>query len=270
MLDLGERGIARAAQIPYPDHRSRPRSVNLVRMGARGAVSDAVAAGAVEGVAGWTVGRADPFPFSALTRSLPRTAQAVIRPEVVDLIPASSWFASLANMLVTSSWTALRDPVLAWQGGCQECGARAGTEGHELWSYDAASGRQTLRGIRALCFQCHEMQHLGRANVNGRFDQVFDRLCRMNRVLEHERAAYRAAIFDMWADRSDHEWELDLSVTGDTTLALKSTILYAGDNWVVQPATARRAEVASRIANAEVLSDGRRLVIVAKGTIPGP
>lgn len=263
----GERTITSAGQIPVPDLRWTPRLVELVRMSSRGAVDAAVAAGASDGPKGWTVPRADPFPFDALSRLLPRMAHRSIVPEVVDLIPASSWFASLANMLVGSSWARLRDPVIAWQGGCQECGMRSGTEGHETWSYDEAIGRQTLRGIRALCFQCHETQHLGRANVNGRFDRVFDRLCRMNRLEDRERPGYRDLVFDLWSARSSREWELDLSVSGDMTLELKSSILYAGDNWVVQPATANRGEVASRIVNAEVLSDGRRLVVVPVGTM---
>jgi len=271
LVEFGERAIASASGIPHPVGGRASRVVNLLRMGGRGAVDTAVAAGASRGVAGWSVPRTDPFPFSTLAPLLPRTAQRVMRPEVVDLIPSSAWFASLANMLVPSSWARLRDPVIAWQGGCQECGVRGGIEGHELWSYDAAAGRQTLRGIRALCSLCHETQHLGRANANGRFDPVFDRLCVMNRIRPDERMRYQEAIFDLWEERSRREWELDLSVSvsRDADLVLKSSILFAGDNWVVQPANGRRGEVASRIVNAEVLSDGRRLVVVPAGTIPG-
>ena len=144
---------------------------------------------------------------------------------------------------------------------------RGGLECHESWSYDPSTRRQSLRGLRALCFLCHETQHLGRANVAGRLDRVFDRLCRANRLHAHERRGYRDEIFDRWERRSACEWELDLSIASGSELWLKSSILYAGDNWVVQPASAHRGEVASRIVNAEVLSDGRRLVVVPCGTL---
>lgn len=265
-MPLAARIISSSRDIPVLDARWGARDIGLVRMDSPGAEDAARSCRATRRGGGWHVARSDPFPFDALAPHLPRTAQRSLVPELVDLIPASSWFASLANMLVASSWANLRGPVIAHQGGCEECGVRSGLEGHELWSYDAAVGRQKLVGLRALCFLCHETQHLGRANVAGRFDRVFDRLCRANRLMEHERGSYRDEVFDRWETRSKREWELDLSVAGDMTLALKSSILYAGDNWVVQPASSHRGEVASRIVNAEVLSDGRRLVVVARGT----
>src|SRR3546814_17266667 len=67
---------------------------------------------------------------------LPQFARRSIVPNVVDLIPETSWCSSLANMLSTRSWKLLRDVVIARVGGCEDCGSRANTECHELWSYD--------------------------------------------------------------------------------------------------------------------------------------
>ena len=265
MLSL-PRVLASVRDMPVADDRWSPGPVGLLRMRAPGAETEAAAAGATRARSGWSVPRSDPFPFERLSRRLPRIAQLSLVPDVVDLIPASSWFASLANMLVGSSWDDLRLPVLAWQGGCQECGVRSGLEGHESWSYDAGTGRQTLRGIRSLCSQCHDTQHLGRAGVAGRFDRAFGRLCRINRVRSDERSAYRDMIFDRWSDRSRRSWEIDLSIRPGMVMRLKSSIEYGGDNWLVQPADARRCEVVSRIVNAEVLSDRGRLVLVPCGT----
>lgn len=263
---LSERSISSAAQIPVPDPNWVSRGVSLLRVNDLGDRDVLHQAGAMKGRYGWWVRRSDPFPFDMLEQHLPRMARRSIVPEIVDLIPASAWFASLANMLTSSAWARLRDPVIARDGGCQECGARSGLEAHESWSYDAALRRQMLSGIRCLCFKCHETQHLGRANVNGKFDVVFDRLCRMNRLRPEERHSFQTAIFERWKERSLVEWELDLSIDDDLMLEMKSSILYAGDNWVVQPANGDRGEVACRIINAEILSDSRRLVIVPIGT----
>lgn len=258
-----ERVISSSADIPVPDPRWPSRGVNLIGMSSAEAQAQARAGGASAGRYGWWVERRDPFPFDQLDDLLPRMARRVLVPQVVDLIPSSSWFASLANMLVASSWSSLRDPVIRGHGGCEECGVRSGLEGHETWSYDDVLGRQTLIGIRSLCFQCHETQHLGRANVNGRFERVFDRLCRMNRLEAWERPSFHDEIVKRWETRSKREWDLDLVVDDDMILELKSSIIYGGDNWIVQPANARRGEVASRIVNAQVLTDGKRLVIVS-------
>src|SRR3546814_4388402 len=78
-------------------------------------------------------------------------------------------------MLSTRSWKLLRDVVIARVGGCEDCGSRANTECHELWSYDEDLAVQKLAGFRAVCKDCHETYHLGYASVRDRYAVAFQR-----------------------------------------------------------------------------------------------
>jgi hypothetical protein len=67
------------------------------------------------------------------------------RPAVIDsdrtvtgeLIPETSWGASLANLLTTSSWAALRNQVIEQNHRvCELCGLQINAlEAHEVWEY---------------------------------------------------------------------------------------------------------------------------------------
>ena len=211
----------------------------------------------------------DPEARAALDRFLPRVARELIVPEIVDLIPAGSWFASLANLLVGSSWKALKDPLIGAAGACEECGDTRRLEGHEKWSYDPVSRIQTLVTVRCLCSRCHAMQHLGRANIVGNFGGVFRRLCLVNRIAGDEEEAYRTAIFSLFEERSAIEWSLDVSdaVRALGSLSLKEDVLFDGDGWIYRPAGSGRQETAMRIVGSDIGYDGRRLVLVPAGEL---
>ena len=200
---------------------------------------------------------------------LPRAARWSIVPELVDLIPAGSWFASLANLLVGSSWKALKDPFLDGAGACEECGDTRSLEGHESWRYDTTTSLQSLDGIRCLCSRCHATQHLGRANVLGNFGGVFHRLCTINRIEKWEEELYREAIFSLFEERSRTEWSLDLSqaVQAVGSLSLKADVLFAGDGWIYRPADGERGEAAMRVTGCDIGYDGKRLVFVPSGEL---
>lgn len=230
----------------------------------------AVSSLASRGAAGTLRIRTDDLEARAiLDRCLPRVAQDLIVPEIVDLIPAGSWFASLANLLVGSSWKALKDPLIRAAGACEECGDTRRLEGHEKWSYDPGSRIQTLMTVRCLCSRCHAMQHLGRANIVGNFGGVFRRLCLVNRIERDEKEAYLSAIFSLFEQRSAIEWSLDVSdaVRALGSLSLKEDVLFDGDGWIYRPAGSGRPETAMRIVGSEIGYDGRRLVLVPAGEL---
>jgi len=219
---------------------------------------------------GHHVTRKHDFPFDILDEHLPRMARKTITPELVDLIPATSWFASLANLLVGSSWGALRDFAISRTRACEECGSILKLEAHEIWEYDDQASIQTLMGIEVLCSLCHGTRHLGRANVIGNFDATFRRLCLINRLTDEQEKPYREMVFGWWEERSSKPWKLDLSgVLGDDMcLKLKGSVQYAGDNWLVQPESSSHDETAVEIIGADIASDGMRLVLLKEGTGP--
>jgi hypothetical protein len=162
---------------------------------------------------------------------LPFYAKAVIEPLNVDLIPATNWGGSLANLLVDSSWQAIRDPVLAKTGNkCIVCGydrQRKSVDCHEIWEFytplEGDTGIQRLVGIIPLCKSCHDMFHLGRAGQDGRLEESVQRLAWVNRWTEDEVATYLDYVDRKCRGRNKFRWMLDLSVLGEaTTLTLKS------------------------------------------------
>ena len=217
----------------------------------------------------WSITSSDIDAREDLDDLLPRAVRKLVIPEVVDLIPAGSWFASLANLLVGSSWCALKDPFIEGASVCTECGDAARLEGHESWSYDPVTSIQSLEGIRCLCARCHATQHLGRANVVGTFGGVFGRLCALNRISRWEEDDYRERIFALFEQRSRIEWSLDVSgaIGSLGHLSLKADVLFAGDGWVYRPAKDERGEAAMRITGCDIGYDGKRLVLIPEGEL---
>lgn len=259
------REIAKASQIPILRCSLRNGLIGLVALNRD--VSSIPSVRLHKGR--YFVSRNDPFPFSELEEFLPRFAQRKIIPEVVDLIPSGSWFASLANMLVSSSWKQIRDVFLSHYAACQECGDISSLEGHEIWSYDNENLIQSLQGVRCLCSRCHSCQHLGRANIVGNFDGVFSRLCSLNRILDEEKDVFKDAIFGKYIDRSKFNWSIDVSGAFQIarSLSLKSDIFFEGDGWIVRPAKQGKPEIAVHLVNVEIASDGKRLVLVPPGSV---
>jgi hypothetical protein len=155
----------------------------------------------------------------------------VIRP---DLIPATSWGSSLANLLTRPSWDSIRHPTIRWAGGCQLCpaGQRPSLECHEVWAYsmpppDAPEGTvgvQRLLAIAVLCRDCHAMFHLGYAPTIGTFQAVKQRLMDFNKWSEPDFNHYAAQQENLGLARSKWFWALDMSlVKAAGPLVVKTT-----------------------------------------------
>lgn len=205
----------------------------------------------------------DIIDLNNIAEFLPFIARPFITAQIVDLIPSTSWFSSLANMLSKPYWDALREQSISSLQGCYNCGSRVKLEAHEIWDYDDINKIQKLLEIRCLCKLCHETMHLGRANVMGNFNQAFKRLCLINRIREDEEKTYLDMIFSNYERRSRYKWSLDLSLflQNDNILKLKSSILFAGDNLIYQPANNRRGDIYSQIINAVILTDDKNLYL---------
>lgn len=128
-----------------------------------------------------------------------------------DLIPRTSWGASLANLLSKTSWDKLRHPLIDQCGrACQLCGdgTLRSYDVHEIWSYQMptpqeikqayaqgslAFGVQTLEGLMMLCPKCHACFHLGLANAKGRLGTVLSRLKVLNNWTGQQLGLYHLA-----------------------------------------------------------------------------
>lgn len=215
--------------------------------------------GASKGAKGWTIGRSPGVRLDLLERFLPRFARKGLIPDIIDLIPETSWCASLANILAPSSWKLLRDAATIYAGGCEECGARDRLECHEAWHYDDDKGVQRLMRLRTLCGPCHETCHLGFASVRGRYAAALERLVALNRLHAEEVAAYEQLIFEKFEERSQREWELDLGFLRGHGLRLKKTFRIASPGVICGDRRGGRTVVA--ISGANLVESPRGIVL---------
>jgi hypothetical protein len=59
---------------------------------------------------------------------------------------------------------------------------------------------------------CHKVKHIGLASVNGEFEEVRAHLMKVNQWPQQSTAeAYIARAFEIFEERSRHEWTLDIS-----------------------------------------------------------
>jgi hypothetical protein len=96
---------------------------------------------------------------------------------------------------------------------CELCGGRGPehpVECHEVWRYDDRTRVQLLVRMIALCPACHQVKHIGLANVKGKGAQARAHLARVNGWTLAQADAYIAEAFNVWAWRSQGPWTLDL------------------------------------------------------------
>lgn len=278
------RSIVVAALIPPVGPRETLDCRDPVRL--RGIRRDDVGAAALVASHGarivgknWVVDRADPFPFDELETFLPRMARRSITVDIIDLIPRSEWYASLANLMVADSWDRLGSAAWANQFVCYECGSLPPygkrLDCHEVWWYNAhevagedASGRpvygvRRLRALRMLCPLCHEMQHLGNARRRGHFERAFARLGAVNRINwggppVGEAAAYSKEIHDKYKSRNRVavSWNLDLAAAAGIRLQLRRTLRHAGGGVIVRADGDGSDRTVVRIVNADIRTMG--------------
>lgn len=132
----------------------------------------------------------------------------------VELVPITSWGANLRSRLPTKDWDKLRRRQYTLANYCcQICkgkGPRHPVECHEIWHYDDESHVQTLKGLIALCPACHGVKHLGRSYAVGLADVAIAHLRDVNGWDVERAECYIEGVFIQHAQRSQHEWTLNL------------------------------------------------------------
>lgn len=176
--------------------------------------------------------------WDAMEPFLPLAAKRTIVPILPDLIPSTSWGASLANLLTPASWNNVRSQAVEETGGaCMLCGRAGRIEVHEIWEYgepvhEGFSGIQKLSSLSALCSLCHEIHHLGLAHTNGRGDIALARLRTINRWDRQEGQVIQDLIFRRHEMRSQFLWSLDLSIVQGKPLQVRADWSLTDDGWI--------------------------------------
>ncbi len=145
----------------------------------------------------------------------------------VDLIPQSCWFSDVRTCVRPESWKRVRTMVYGRaENRCETCGRAADKaqgvwmEAHERWEYLDDEGVQRLRRLICLCGACHSVTHFGLASRRGEGDAAFGHLLAVTGMTQAEAERHVEEAFARWRERSERDWELDLSMLSGFGLRL--------------------------------------------------
>jgi hypothetical protein len=150
----------------------------------------------------------------------------------VELIPSTCHFSNVRTTVKKKEWDKIRFLAYETAGNkCQICksigteqGHKHNLECHEIWDYDDENHIQTLVGLIALCPICHQVKHIGMAIKMGRFTKCVRQLALVNKWTRPEIDAHIAESFEVYKERSLHEWTLDLSLLNEPPYELNIDI----------------------------------------------
>jgi hypothetical protein len=132
----------------------------------------------------------------------------------VELVPKTSWYHNVRALVDELGWDRIRRQVYRQADyRCEICdgkGPEHPVECHEVWRYDDRTRVQMLVRMIALCPACHQVKHIGFANVKGQGAQARAHLARVNGWTLERADAYISQAFQVWAQRSGGPWTLDL------------------------------------------------------------
>lgn len=146
-----------------------------------------------------------------LTPSTPRLT--------IELVPSTCWYANVRTNVSAADWNRCKAFVRERSGDrCEICGGSGrkwAVECHEVWDYDDVQHVQRLVGLIALCPMCHKVKHIGRVTVAESMESLmrcFAHLATVNGWPDPMVSSdYVDQAFRVWAERSRHEWTLDIS-----------------------------------------------------------
>jgi hypothetical protein len=134
----------------------------------------------------------------------------------IELVPSTSWLNNVRSAVSKNTWQKLKKSHFRAAGfKCEICGGRGPewpVELHEVWNYDTLTLIQKLTGFIVLCPACHEVKHIGLAELNGNLDRAIQHLAKINYWSAHDARLYAEDAFELWSHRSHHHWTLDLSL----------------------------------------------------------
>lgn len=132
----------------------------------------------------------------------------------IELVPKTAWFNNLRSFLTKEEWDIVRKKCYKEANHrCEVCGGTGDkwpVECHEIWEY-TKSHKVKLKGLIALCPDCHEVKHIGLAQIRGRFYPALNHFMKVNNVSKQEAIKYVNCCFSLWNERNKVDWKLDVS-----------------------------------------------------------
>lgn len=130
----------------------------------------------------------------------------------IELVPKTSWYTNVRSKVSKAEWDVIRKRCYKEAGYkceiCNDVGPKWPVECHEIWEYDDEKLTQTLKGLIALCPDCHKVKHPGLAGINGQTDLVLYQLSEVNQISIDEAISYLESCFDLYRKRSQFKWDV--------------------------------------------------------------
>jgi hypothetical protein len=137
----------------------------------------------------------------------------------IELVPSTCWYSNVRREVSRADWEVIRRAAYGAAGYRSEvCGGRGPqhpVECHERWHYDERQLVQRLERMVALCPACHQVKHLGHADITGHSAQARAHLADVNGWSRQQTDRYIAEAFASWQRRSRNEWQLDITALAD-------------------------------------------------------
>lgn len=137
----------------------------------------------------------------------------------IELIPKTSWFTNLRSILSSSNWNKIKKIVFENANHqCEICGGvgpKWPVECHEQWEYDVSTNTQKLVGLIALDPACHSVKHIGLAQIQGRYEPTIKHFMKVNGLTRTEAEYEVNKAFQIWNDRNNIKWNVDISLLND-------------------------------------------------------
>jgi hypothetical protein len=134
----------------------------------------------------------------------------------IELVPNSCWYSNVRNNVTSKQWDLIRKKVYQEaSNNCEICGGRGlryPVDCHEIWTYDDEMLIQKLDRFQALCPLCHEVKHIGLAQMKGKGERALGRFIEINRLDIDTAIMIKNAVFLEWKIRSSKIWALDIGL----------------------------------------------------------
>lgn len=160
----------------------------------------------------------------------------------IDLVPSTTWYSNLYKFLKKKDWDIVRHHIYEKSNHkCEICdgiGKNGRVDAHERWEYDDIKHIQKLKEISCLCPACHRATHLGFAEASGFGATAKRHLKWINKWSRHDTTKHVNNAFNIWDERSNHEWLVDVTwliEESNISISEKSLSLFRkdGEKWII-------------------------------------
>lgn len=133
----------------------------------------------------------------------------------IELIPRTSFFKNVRSEVSASEWKKIKTEAYRRANyKCEICGGTGPkwpVECHEVFEYNTDDCIQKLIRLIALCPSCHEVKHIGLAQIKGRYEKAKKHLRKVNNWTDQRAEKYISECFALWEKRNNTQWQLDLT-----------------------------------------------------------